>query len=200
MWARGWVAFLAVLAALLLWLAVSAARRLLLHPLDMTRIRYVARFRYPLGYRVLVLPAIVAIVAVLLRLIVYVCQLVADRTIVGIDNFWMQWSIYALLAFVIVVVLIAALARIPRKPLCFDDGVVIKYLAYRSVRIPPEEVAEVGLRRFSEIWLTRRLWSCLPLTLGIVGPAIFLRRRNGRSYFFSVRDGNACLRALGRTL
>ena len=186
----------AVLALLLVWLAVASARRLLLRPLDMTRIRYVARFRFPLIYRVTVLPGIIALIAVLLRLLVYGYQVLSDRFVIGIDSFWIQWSIYAVLAATTVLLFIAALGLLPRKLLCFEDGVVIKYLAYRSVRIAPDDLAEVALRRFPDVWLSRQLWSCLPLTLGIARPGIYLRLRDGRSYFFGVRDAAECLRAL----
>jgi predicted Zn-dependent peptidase len=187
----------AIVAALLCWLAVRVAQRLLQRPVDMTRIRYVARFHVPLVYKVTLLPLAVASVAVALRLVVYALQVLADRVIVEIDSFWIQWSLYALFAIAIVVLMVALLGRIPRKLLCFDDAIVIKYLAFRSVRIAPGDIVEVAPRRFADVWLSRRLWSCMPLTLGIVRPAVYLRCRNGRSWFFSVRDTAECLRVLG---
>jgi hypothetical protein len=33
----------------------------------------------------------------------------------------------------------------------------------------------------------RRLWRCLPLTLGIGTPGLYLRRRDGRAMFCRVR-------------
>ena len=187
----------AAMALVLGWLAVVAARRLLRRPVDMTRIRYVARFHLPLLYRVTVLPVLVAIVAVAVRLLVYGFQLSYEWFLVGIDSFWIQWSVIAVFAAVTIVLGVFMLGRLPRKLLCFDDGIVIKYLAYRSVRVAPEDIAEVGMRGFAEVWLTRRLWSCLPLAFGMVRPAIYLRRRDGRSYYFNVRDNEECVRMLG---
>jgi hypothetical protein len=81
-----------------------------------------------------------------------------------------------------------ALAAIPRKLLVFDDHVRIKYLSFRSLPIPADEVVEVSLRRFKEVWLTKRLWRCSPLALGLLAPAVYMKRRDGRAYFFDVRD------------
>ena len=40
----------------------------------------------------------------------------------------------------------------------------MKYLSYRSVLLPPSEIAECRRASFGDVWLGRRLWRCLPLT------------------------------------
>jgi predicted Zn-dependent peptidase len=185
---------LALLA--LLWLAVQVARRLLRRPVDMTRIRYVARFRYPLAYKLVVLPAFLAALALVVRILAYGCELLADRLLLGIGVFWVQAGAYACMAGAMVVVVLLGFALLPRKLLCFDDGAAIKYLAYRSVPVGAGEIVEASSRRFAEVWLSGRLWRCVPLTFGLFAPGIYLRLRGGRSYFFRVRDVEECLGVL----
>ena len=84
--------------------------------------------------------------------------------------------------------LVLALALVPRKLLVFDDELRVKYLSYRSVTLSAADIEEVSLRRFSEVWLSSRLWRCLPLAIGAFAPAIYLRSRSGRSLYFRSRD------------
>jgi hypothetical protein len=80
------------------------------------------------------------------------------------------------------------LARIPRKLLVFDDELRFKYLSYRSVPIPISTITELSLLNFRDVWVSRRIWKCVPLALGVLEPAIYVRGGGGRAYFFSVRD------------
>ena len=105
-----------------------------------------------------------------------------------LGSFLLQWSAYALMMVGSVVLVVMVLARFPRKLLVLDGELRVKYLSYRSVVIPSEDIEEITLRRFSEVWLTGRLWRCLPLAVGALAPAIYLKRRGGRSLFFRTRD------------
>jgi len=108
-----------------------------------------------------------------------------------------QWPLYALMGVLTVFLLMLVLAHLPRKVLLFDDDrLVIKYLSYRSVPLIRADIAEVSLRRFPAVWLSRRLWKCVPLTSGLFSPGIYLRRSNGWSYFFRVRNRDEFLNAL----
>jgi hypothetical protein len=186
----------AAAALVLIWLAVRVADRLLRGSVNMTRIRYVARFRYPLVYTLVILPAFLAALALLIRILAYGCELLADRLLLGVDVFWIQAAAYACMVAGMIVVVLLGFALLPRKLLCFDDGVAVKYLAYRSVRVGASDIAEVSARRCAEVWLTRRLVRCVPLTFGLAAPGIYVRLRGGRSYFFRVRDVEECLRVL----
>ena len=188
------VLVLFVIAAAIL--GIRIARRLLMRPLDMTRLRYVARFRIPALYWVSVVPLLIVLVACAFRLLVFALMILNQRFVAPVDNFWIQFTIDAALAVALFILFVAVLGRVPRKLLCFQDGVAIKYLAYRSVRIDAGDIAEVELRPFADVWLSRRIFSCMPLALGILRPAIHLRRASGRSYYFHVRDDAECLRVL----
>ncbi len=180
----------------LLWLTVRVARRVLIRPVDMARIRYVARFRIALPFRMIAVTLLVAFVSIGGRLLVFAYRWLADRFIVGIESFWVQWPLYALMGVLTAFLLMLVLAHLPRKLLLFDDHLVIKYLSYRSAALAGADIAEVSLRRFPAVWLSRRLWKCVPLTLGLFSPGIYLRRSNGWSYFFRVRNRDEFLNAL----
>jgi len=175
-------------ALALLWLTLRMARRLLIRPVDMRRIRYVARFRIPMPYKIVGGVVLLAVTAAGLRLIVFGAQLFDDRFLLGIENFWLRWALYALMLAGIAFSLILVPAHLPYKLLVFEDHLRVKHFAYRSVSLAAADIAEVSRRRLSEVWLSRRLWKCIPLTPGVLSPGIYLRRRDGWAYFFNVRD------------
>ncbi|MDA1081477.1 MAG: pitrilysin family protein [Gemmatimonadetes bacterium] len=175
---------------------VFVARRALLRTLDITRLRYVARFRLPLVHRGVLFPLALAVLAVGLRLLVQGYLVLADRWLTAIPNFWVQWPIYGSFAAATLFLVVAAFSRWPRKLLVFEDGIAVKYLSYRSVAVPTAEIAEITMLRFRDVWLSRRLWRCTPLAFGLFKPAIYLRCTDGRAWFFRVRDTDECLRVL----
>ena len=178
---------LVVVVAGLSWFSVLLARLLLLRSIDMTRIRYVARFRIPFPLLVLTGGSLFVIAAIGGRLLFYAYQELGLELLSRFDSFTLQWSAYASMLMLTLFLGIMLLSLMPRKILVFDDRVLIKYLSYRSVEIPAGEIVETGLRRFSTVWLSKSILRCLPLAFGLASPAVYLRRGNGRSYFFDVR-------------
>jgi predicted Zn-dependent peptidase len=185
---------LVVLVAVLAWLTVHVTRRRLVRPVDMTRIRYVARFRLPKAYSIVATLALVAFVAVVGRLVAFVYQLLSYGFLLQLDSFIVQWLAYAAMLVLAVLLLLQVPARMPRKILLFDDHIRVKYLSYRSVPISVDRLAELSLLRFRAVWLSRRIWKCVPLTLGLIAPGVYLRRRDGWAYFFNVRDRDELVR------
>ncbi len=112
----------------------------------------------------------------------------------------MQWTAYAAMLVVTVGLVILTLANVPRKILLFEDRLLIKHLSYRSIAIRRDEIDEVGLRRFRQVWLSRDIFRCVPLTLGLLEPGVFLKRKNGWAYFFNVRNRDELLRLTYRVL
>ncbi len=188
----------AVVVIALAWLAARMGRRWLIHPVDMTRLRFAAHFKLPLLYRGLALALLVILVAIAGRLLIYAFQVLTDRLLLTVDSFALQWSAYAAMWVAAILLLLLLLAHIPRKLLIFEDELRIKYLSFRSVAIPAEALESVRLGRFWDVWLSRDIWRCLPLALGILAPAVHLRRTDGRAYFFDVRDRDELMRALTR--
>jgi predicted Zn-dependent peptidase len=181
-------------------LLVRLVRAALISPIEMSRIKYVARFRIPIAFKVISMGFLLAFVAVTGRLVFFVCQWVADREIVKIESFWVQGSIYIVMAAGGLLLLALLGSRLPRKILVFDDRVVVKYLAYRSRAIAAQDIIEVSLRGFRGVWLCSRLWRCLPLTSGLWSLGIYLACRNGTSIFFQVRNRQEFLAVLDRTV
>jgi predicted Zn-dependent peptidase len=177
-----------VLVGALTWMAIHLTRQSLLRPIDMTRMRYVARFAVPRLFMLSSLLLFGIAVAVVGRLIFYGFQLLTDGLLIRLDSFVLQWAAYALMLAGMIALFVLALAAVPRKLLVFEDELRVKYLSYRSVPISASDIEEVSLRRFSEVWLSSRLWRCLPLAIGVFAPAIYLRSRSGRSLYFRSRD------------
>ncbi len=184
----------------LLWGSTAVARRRLTRPVDLTRLRYVARFRLSPLYLAIYALLALFLAAIAGRLLFYGYQVFADRLLLGIEQFIVQWSVFAAMLVVTVWLVILALAHIPRKFLLFDDRVLIKHLSYRSVALPRDEIAEIGLRRFPQVWLSREIFRCVPLALGLIRPGVFLKRKSGRAYFFNVRDRNELLKLVRAVL
>jgi hypothetical protein len=185
---------LVVLVAVIAWLTVYLTRRRLSRPVDMTRIRYVARLRLPRVYSLAATLALLAFIAIVGRLVAYIYEQLTYRYLVQLDSFAVQWLAYAVMLALGVLLLVQVPARLPRKVLLFDDHLRVKYLSYRSVAIPLDRLAEMSLLRFPAVWLSKRIWKCVPLTLGLVEPGIYLRRTDGWSYFFNVRDRDELVR------
>jgi predicted Zn-dependent peptidase len=178
----------------LVWLGVRTARRILTSPVDMTRIRYVARFRMPRPYLWLGALVLLFLIAVGGRLLVYGYTVVADALLLQLESFLVQWLAFAAMLVLSVFLFVLALSRVPRKLLIFDDRLLIKSLSFRSTALSFAEVDELSVRRFSDVWTNRRIWKCVPLTLGLFRPGVYLRQRDGWAYYFDVRDRGELLR------
>ena len=100
-----------------------------------------------------------------------------------VDDYRVQTISFGLKLVAALTLLITYLSRFPRKLLVFLDHIRIKSLAYRSLAFKPEDLEGISLRRFHKVWLSRDLFRCFPMTLGLVGPGVFLRPRKGQAYF-----------------
>ncbi len=179
---------LVLLAAALAFASVRAARRLFLRPAPMRRLRYVARFRLASVPGVLLALTFVVAVAGAGRLLAYGFQLLSMRWLVTVESYPVQMAGYGLMGVMGILFLVTALSRVPRKLLVFDDHVRIKYLSYRSRELRPDQVVGVSVRRFPDVWLTRRILGTVPLTLGVRRPGVHLETSRGPDYFVAVRD------------
>jgi hypothetical protein len=92
---------------------------------------------------------------------------------------------------------LVSLSRLPRKLLIFPDHLRVKSLAYRSRIFKPEDLEEISLRRFHKVWLSKDLFRCFPMTVGLLRPGIYLRPSKGRAYFFRSRDSKELIEVLG---
>ena len=173
---------------LIVWITLRVLARVLTKPLRMRGILYIGRFRLPTVLRAAYTLGIAAAVVVLARL----AGAAYDRLVSG----WMEsidhYAVQAGGGVVMVVLLLAAssliVASSPRRILLFADHLRIKSRAWRSRVLRPEDIAEISVRRFREVWLTREVLRSPPLAFGIVRPGIHIKPHEGRSYFFRSRD------------
>ncbi|MBN8722798.1 MAG: insulinase family protein [Acidobacteria bacterium] len=185
-----------IIVALLLILSTAATKQYLLKPLNMSNLRYVARFQMSLAVRLLMLLGFLGLIIILGQIFLLLYHFVAYKFTLQIENFWLQWLIYSLIGMIGVFLFITLLAYWPSKLLLFKNAIAIKYLSYRAVIIPIDTIKDVSLQKFPSVWLSRRLWKCLPLTLGLFTPGIYLNLNNGWSYFFQIRDKEEFLNLL----
>ena len=85
----------------------------------------------------------------------------------------------------------------PRKLLVFSDHLRVKRRAWHSRILEPDDIADISIRRFPGVWLSRELLRGAPLTFGLWRPGIHLRPVRGRSYFFRSRDTEELAEVLG---
>ena len=188
---------LATAALVLVFLTVRLVAWTLTRPVTMTEILYMARFRVPV---LLLIGAVVGFGGVGLivgRLIVFVVQSLALAFLVTIDVYSVRLVFYGAMLITAVVLSILYLSLFPRKLLVFPDHLRIKFLAYRSRILKPDDLLDVSMRRFHQVWFRKDLFRCVPLAWGLVGPGIYLRPFKGRAYFFRTRNTAEMIHVLG---
>jgi predicted Zn-dependent peptidase len=189
-------AVLACIPLALVALTLKVVRRTFIRPVDMTRIRYVTRFKIPAVYAISVLGILGILGAILARLAFYALSWGYSHLIQDIENFAAQGSVASLILVGSIFLGFGVLASIPYKLLVFEDHLRIKYRSYRSRIVAPDDVETIALRHFPDVWLSRNLFTCVPLTFGLLNPGIYLKLRTGHSYFFSVRNSAECQKAI----
>lgn len=178
---------------LLLIITFKFTRRMVLRPIDLSRFRYIARFRMGILLRSGQILGLGLALAVLARLLVHVYSFIWFHYLAGIDNFWVQWSLFALGGMILVCLLLLALSLIPHRILLFEDHLRIKYLFCRTRVISFTDIGELRLGRFVEVWLNRRFFRTCLLALGLFSPGIILGLKNGWLIFFQVRNSEEFL-------
>lgn len=180
----------------LIWLTLRGLARTLTTPIEMKNIRYIARFRLPIILRVAYTAGLVAAMLALMVLGAAAFSRLTAGWIDPVDSYLFQTIANVAIGVVIFTGLCLVYASAPRKILIFSDQLRIKSRAWRSRVLLPEDVEEVSLRRFPEIWLSRRLFRGPPLALAFLRPAVYVRPVKGRSYFFTARDTDELLDVL----
>ena len=170
------------------WLTVRLVGWCLTTPATMSDIRYVARFRMPIVFRLVSVITLAGVGLVMARIAIFGLQWLTLNYVATIDDYAIQSAVYALMLVLLLSLGLVYLAQFPRKLLVFPDHLRVKALAYRSRILTPESVEEISLRRFHRVWLSRDLFRCFPMTLGLLRPGIYLRPSKGRAYFFRTRD------------
>jgi len=177
-----------VALAALVWATLWVLAWALTKPIVIKGIRYIGRFRLPAVLRAGYALATAAVVLVLARLTLAGYGWVSGRWIEGIDHFGAQAALNAGALVLVLAVSSLIAASAPRRLLLFDDHLRIKSRAWRSRILRAEDIAEISVRRFRSMWLTREVFRSPPLAFGLLRPGIYIKPVTGRSYFLRSRD------------
>ena len=111
-------------ALLLVWIAFRLVAFGLTTPIDMTSIKYVARFRLSLPFRVALVAILGGLALVIGRTLLIGFEWIALRYVVTTESYWVQTSSFAAMLVTGIAVLVTYMAMIPRKILVFpsDQG------------------------------------------------------------------------------
>ncbi len=175
----------AVLAALVLVLALAKWER---GAPARSEIRYIARLRVPttlsIGYGIALV--VIAVFGVHIGRAGF--DWAADRWLYTVDSLVLQTAVKLSIFFAVLVGLCRAVSAFPHELLVAQDYLRVRSRTWRSRVLKREDIADISIRGFRDVWLTRHLFRCLPLTLGVHRPGIYIRASRGRSYYFRSRD------------
>jgi len=160
----------------------------LTRPIEMKKIRYVARFRTPLLIRFVRVAVFAGLGLVLGRLFVALLFWVGSEWVATVNSYVVQTASYTLMLCGSIAAVVLYLSRFPRKLLVFPDHIRVKSRAYASRSITPADIAEISMRRFPAVWLSPDLLGCTALTFGMLRPGLYIRPKKGRALFFRTRD------------
>ena len=164
------------------------AKRLMTTHIEMPRIRYVARFKSPLLYRIVVGTTIVIVMAGAYRLVAQGVLLFLEGSVMQVDSYLLQYSFIWLVVALGILGIVACLALIPSKLLVFDDHIKVKFRAYRSRRIDFTDLRDLSTQRLGRFVTRGGPLRFAPLTIGLLRPGVLMETTTGWGYFFRVRE------------
>lgn len=187
---------LALLVVFLGMVVIRVTARRLTTPADMTRIRYVTRLRF--GPPALLLGGFLFLGGgvVVARLLTESAHRMLSWWVYPVDAYLFQMGAFALLGAAGLALLIVYASLPPRKLLVFPDHVRVKARFYRSRVIPLDEIRWVGPRRLGDVRRAGVLGRTLPMSFGMLVPALHLQPASGLGYLFRVRDPEELLSVL----
>ena len=189
---------LMVLALLVLvWAAVRVVGWGLTTSITMSDIRYVARFRVPIVFRIVALVVGGGVGLILARLTFFGLQWITLAYVATVDDYTIQVGSYALMLISVLALFLVYLSRLPKKLLVFPDHLRVKSLAYRSRIFKPEDLEEISLRRFHKVWLSSDL-PMLPHDPGIAPSRYLPAACEGAGVLLPLPEQQRAHRGVGR--
>ena len=189
---------LMVLALLVLvWAAVRVVGWGLTTSITMSDIRYVARFRVPIVFRIAALVVGGGVGLILARLTFFGLQWITLAYVATVDDYTIQVGSYALMLISVLALFLVYLSRLPKKLLVFPDHLRVKSLAYRSRIFKPEDLEEISLRRFHKVWLSSDL-PMLPHDPGIAPSRYLPAACEGAGVLLPLPEQQRAHRGVGR--
>ena len=187
---------LAAAGLVLVLLTLRAARRLLVRPLRMRDIRYIARIRMsPLAWAVGATMYAAAGVAAGLALVA-AANRIGYALVVPVDVYAYQMAMWAVALAAGLLLLVCYLSLPARKLLVFPDHLRVKYLAYRSRIVPLTRIRRARLVRLPDLIRAPPPPRTVPLSLGVTAQAVHVEVEGGTGYVVRVRDPGELLQVL----
>ena len=121
----------------------------------------------------------------------------ADRWLYTVDSLPLQTAVKLTVLFAAVLGLCRLGSLFPHELLVTGDHLRVRSRTWRSRVLGQQDIAEIAVRGFRDVWLTRRLFGCLPLTFGAGRPGIHIRTRRGRGYYVRSRNTVELAEVLG---
>ena len=188
---------MALAVVVLIAVTLKAVARVLTKPIRMKDIRYIAHFRLPVALRAAYVLGVAGFTLALIRLASAGLDRTADRWVQAVDIYVVQYASNGAILVLLLAASTLIITSAPRKLLVFNDHVRIKSRAWRSRILKAEDIADLSMRRFPGVWLSRELFRGAPLAFGLRRRGIYLRPVKGRSYFFRSRDTAELAEVLG---
>lgn len=182
---QGVLAFLVVMLGVLVMKGTAMA---LTRPIQMPDIRYVARIRLSVPILVVAGVAFFGFAIVALQILILLVERALLAWVFPVESYAYQMGAFAIVGSLALVAAVLYASIPPRKLLVFRDHIRVKSRVYRSRVIPLDDIQSVGRRRIADVARRGRLFSTLPLSLGLGPPAVHLEVRGGLGYLFRVRD------------
>jgi predicted Zn-dependent peptidase len=179
---------LALLAVCMGVLVMKGTAKVLTRPIEMKDIRYVARIRLSLPILIIGGATFFGFAIVAGRLFGFVAEWLFVAWVLPVESYALQLLAFAIMGSLSLVLPVLYLSIPPRKILVFPDHILVKSRVYRSRKIPLVDIESVARRRIADVARRGRLFSTLPLSMGLGPAAVHLEIKSGAGYLCRVRD------------
>ena len=160
-------------------------------------VNYIARLRMPGGLRIGYGVVLAASVVFAVHVGRTGFDWAADRWLYTVDSLLLQTAVKLSVPFAAVLALCRVGSLFPHELLVAGDHLRVRSRTWRARVLKQEDIAEISMRGFRDLWLTRHLFRCAPLTFGVRRPGIHIQTCRGRSYYFRSRNTVELAEVLG---
>ncbi|HCP46966.1 MAG TPA: hypothetical protein DIU15_13045 [Deltaproteobacteria bacterium] len=155
------------------WIALVVLRRWLVRPVDLRRLRYVRKLRYPPLQWLIGITAWVLALSAIAAMAMFI-EARAELLVEHIPSFAVHYSWSTMLEFLHIVAFVLLGTLIPRKVLLFEDQLLLKFWSWRSIRARYDAVDEMRVISLWGLWRDG-CWLTMPLSAYLWKPGVYLR-------------------------
>ena len=177
---------------------VLLLRRLWIDDVDLTRLRYVRKFKYPASYVVFLGGGLLCLAVFGIQGLLFLSDWAYFLWFHGVDHFAFATAMEMLWDFSVILPIAMVLSRIPVKLLLFEHEWRVKYLFCRSKGRPYADIQELREAGFFETLFSRHALGTGFLYWGAFSKGVYLRFGPRRALFFDTRDNQEVIEQLER--